>query len=426
MVSQHHDVIIIGAGLAGLCCAIRLHQADRSVLLLEATDRVGGRVRSDVVDGFVLDHGFQVLLTAYPACQQLLDYESLQLRAFEPGALVRCGGNFSLLGDPWRRPTQALATALSPVGTFADKLRIAKLRSRSQQGSLEDLYQREQRTAIAELERLGFTTKMIDHFFRPFLGGVFLDESLAVSSRLLEFVFRMFATGEIAIPAGGMAAIPRQLADRLPGDSIRLSTTVGELDGRTVRLTDGTELSADSVVVATESSASARLLGRDELNTPWASTTTFYYAADRVPDDRKLLILRGDERGPIQTAVVISNVAPEYAPEGKSLISVSVSEGESTDDLAALDASIRAQLGNWFGDEVNAWRQLRIYEVPYALPCCSLEPVLADVEASSFGGEANVFVCGDHRETPSIQGAMNSGLRVADAILSRSRPRSSR
>ncbi len=137
MVSQHHDVIIIGAGLAGLCCAIRLHQADRSVLLLEATDRVGGRVRSDVVDGFVLDHGFQVLLTAYPACQQLLDYESLQLRSFEPGALVRCGGKFSLLGDPWRRPTQALATALSPVGTFADKLRIAKLRSRSQQGSLD-------------------------------------------------------------------------------------------------------------------------------------------------------------------------------------------------------------------------------------------------------------------------------------------------
>ncbi len=264
---------------------------------------------------------------------------------------------------------------------------------------------------------------MIDHFFRPFLGGVFLDESLAVSSRLLEFVFRMFATGDIAIPAGGMAAIPRQLADQLPEDSIRLSTTVAQLAGRSVRLTDGTELSADSVVVATESSASARLLGRDDLDTPWTSTTTFYYAADRVPDDRKLLILRGDERGPIQTAVVISNVAPEYAPQGKSLISVSLSEGESTDDLEALDASIRAQLGNWFGDDVHAWRRLRIYEVPYALPCCSLEPVLASVEASSFGGEANVFVCGDHRETPSIQGAMNSGLRVADAILARS-PRS--
>jgi phytoene dehydrogenase-like protein len=418
-VSANHDVIIIGAGLAGLCCAIRLHQADRSVLLLEATDRVGGRVRSDVVDGFVLDHGFQVLLTAYPACRQLLDYDSLELRAFEPGALVRCGGKFSVLGDPWRRPTQAIATALSPVGTFADKIRIAKLRRRSQQGSLADLYERENVTAITKLERLGFTPAMIDQFFRPFLGGVFLDESLAVSSRLLEFVFRMFATGDIAIPAGGMAAIPHQLADQLPEDSIRLSTTVAKLDGRSVRLTDGGEMSADHVVVATESSAAARLLGRDDLNTQWASTTTFYYAADRVPDERKLLILRGDESGPIQTAVVISNVAPEYAPAGKSLISVSVSQGESTDDLEALDASIRAQLRTWFGDGVDAWRRLRIYEVPYALPCCSLEPVLADVEAASFGGAANVFVCGDHRETPSIQGAMNSGLRVADAILSR-------
>ncbi len=415
--TDDHDVIIIGAGLAGLSCAVRLTTAGKSVLLLEATDRVGGRVRTDVVDGFVLDHGFQVLLTAYPACRELLDYSTLRLRAFDPGALVRHGGKFSLLGDPWRRPRQAISTALSPVGTFADKLRIAKLRHQSRQGSLEDLYQRPNISCLQRLQQTGFTAGMIDQFFRPFLGGVFLDESLSVSSRMLEFVFRMFAEGEIAVPAEGMAAIPRQLAERLPDGMIRLSTTVASLDGRQVRLTDGTALAANHVVIATESNAAARLLSLDELATPWRTNTTFYYAADHAPDDRKLLMLRGDETGPVQTAVVLSNVASEYAPKGKSLLSVSVGEGVSTENLDTVDQSIRRQLAEWFGVDVDSWTRLRIYEVPYALPCGSMETITASVDAPSLGGPSGVYVCGDHRETPSIQGAMNSGLRVADAIL---------
>ncbi len=419
MSNDNHDVIIIGAGLAGLSCAIRLSQAGKSVLLLEATDRVGGRVRTDVVDGFVLDHGFQVLLTAYPACRELLDYPSLRLRTFEPGALVRFGGKFSLLGDPWRRPAQAIATALSPVGTLGDKLRIAKLRRDSRKGSLDDLYERPNISTLVRLQQAGFTDKMIDLFFRPFLGGVFLDESLSVSSRMLEFVFRMFAEGEIAIPAEGMAAIPRQLAGQLTAAAIRLSTTVASIDDRQVHVTDGTTLTADNIVVATESSAAARLLSLDELDTKWNMTTTFYYGAKQAPDDRKLLILRGDEAGPIQTAVVLSNVAQEYAPAGQSLISVSVSEGFSTDDLEVLDQSLRGQLTQWFGDQVSSWRRLRIYEVPYALPSRPLETIQASLDVSSLGGPRGVYVCGDHRETPSIQGAMNSGLRVADAILLR-------
>ena len=417
MTTANHDVIIIGGGLAGLSCAVRLHEAGKSVLVLEATDRVGGRVRSDVVDGFVLDHGFQVLLTAYPACRELLDYSELKLRPFEPGALVRHGGKFCLLGDPWRRPGQAIQTALSPVGSIGDKLRIAKLRRESRRGSLQDLYNRPNISALQRLETAGFSPAMVDQFFRPFLGGVFLDETLSVSSRMLEFVFRMFAQGDISIPAGGMGAIPQQLAKRLPGDSLRLSTTVGAIDGHTVNLTDGSKLSAEAIVVATESNAAARLLSLDALATEWSGTTTIYYGADAAPDDRKLLILRGDETGPIQTATVISNVAPEYAPHGKSLISVSVGPEIGTDDLDQLDQSIREQLASWFGDQVASWKQLRIYEVPYALPRSSLATIEASIEAKSLGGTEGVYLCGDHRDTPSIQGAMHSGLRVASAIL---------
>lgn len=415
--TKQQDAIIIGGGLAGLSCAIKLTKAGKSVTLLEATDRVGGRVRTDVIDGYTLDHGFQVLLTAYPACRELLDYPALRLRAFDPGALVRHGGKFSLLGDPWRRPSQAFSTALSPVGTLGDKLRIARLRKASNRGSLDELYSRTPQTTLERLEQSGFTPPMIDQFFRPFMGGVFLEESLSTSSRMLEFVFRMFSSGDIAIPADGMGAIPRQLAESLPRGTIELQRTVSKVSDRSVTLTNGETLTADHIVVATESSAAARLLDIEKLETKWSSATTFYFAAEQTPDNRKLLMLRGDEQGAVQTAVVLSNIAPEYAPAGKSLISVSVSDADHDTDTETLDQLIRTQLSGWFGDQVSKWNRLHVYRVPYGLPKTDLETIVGSVDGPSVGAVDGVYVCGDHRETPSIQGAMNSGIRAAAAIL---------
>lgn len=419
-----HDVVIIGAGLAGLTCGVLLAQAGRTVTILEATDRVGGRVRTDVVDGFTMDHGFQVLLTAYPACRRMLDYDALRLRSFQPGALLRQGGSFRVLSDPWRRPGLAIATALNPVGSIADKLRIAKVRRDCRSGSLDDLYQRQDRPTIDYLKSAGFSPSMIDGFFRPFIGGVFLDETLVESSRLFEFVFRMFAEGDVCVPADGMAAIPKQLADRLPADAVRLQCSVTSIDYQRLHLSDGSSIEANQIVVATESDAAARLLGIESMATPWNRTTNLYYAADRSPDDRNLLMLCGDEHGPVQTVTVMTAAAREYAPAGKSLISVSLSsplpdEPPPGHRLATRDAAVRDQLADWFGDQVDAWRHLATYQVPYGLPRRSLEPVIRPVDAVSWGGPENVWVCGDHLETPSIHGAMNSGIRVAESILRR-------
>lgn len=421
--SDPQDVLVIGAGLAGLSCAVQLTASRRSVTLLEASDRVGGRVRTDVIDGLTLDHGFQVLLTAYPACKQLLDYDQLRLRAFEPGALIRHGGKFTRLGDPWRRPTQALSTALSPIGSFGDKLKIGKVRALSQLGSLDALYNRDAETTMDRLANLGFSKPMIDQFFRPFLGGVFLDESLNTSSRMLEFVFRMFAGGDIAIPADGMAAIPRQLAEKLPQGTVRFSSTVVRLEygeaGTVAHLADETSISAKHVVVATESNAAARLLDLPELKTEWGATTNLYFSAPESPQADKLLMLRGDETGPVQTAVVLSDVAPEYATRGRTLVSVSASDANVDDDTETLEASIREQLTGWFGESVRRWELVQTFRVPYGLPKTSLDPVMTEIRASDLSSDlpARVYICGDHRETPSIQGAMNSGMRVADAIL---------
>src|SRR4051794_26838005 len=187
-----HDVVIVGAGLAGLCCARLLHQRGVPFLLLEASDGVGGRVRTDVVEGFRLDRGFQVFLTSYPEAKQVLDYKALDLKPFLPGALIRHAGRFHELTDPWRRPFAALRSLFSAVGSFADKLRVARLRSRSLSGTIEDRFRDPEFTTLQSPRDAGFSASMIEGFFRPFLGGIFLDRELRTSSRMFHFVFRMF------------------------------------------------------------------------------------------------------------------------------------------------------------------------------------------------------------------------------------------
>ncbi len=411
------DVAIVGAGLAGLSCAKVLHQRGKSVVVLEASDRVGGRVRTESLDGFTLDYGFQVLLTAYPACRELLDYDALDLKPFEPGALIRSSGKFTVLSDPWRAPSQAVATAMSPVGSFLDKLRIAKLRWQSRRGTLEDLYLRPETTTLERLRAIGFSDAMIKSFFVPFLGGVFLDESLSTSSRMLEFVMRMFAEGDIAVPSHGMAAIPRQLTDALPDGAIRLRSTVTQVDPTQVTLSDGEVIQADHVVVATESNAAARLLGLPTLATEWSGTTTMYFASSVAIESRPMLMLRGDESGPIQTATVLSRVAPSYAPPGQSLASVSISDQitkpNQCGDSSGLVTAVRDQLSSWLPGE-GGWRLLQTFRVPFGLPRNSLVDIM---NPSSIAPHDGVWICGDFCETPSIQGAMNSGLRVANTIL---------
>ena len=200
--------VIVGAGLAGLCCAKHLREAGQSSIVLQASDGIGGRVRTDRVEGFLLDRGFQVLLTAYPETQRHLDYAALDLRSFVPGALVHVDGRFHRIVDPWRRPVDALMHALSPIGSLADKARVARLRHRVLRGTLDALWSRPEQSTYAALVADGFSAQMIDRFFRPFFGGVLLDPDLATSSRMFEFTFRMFALGDSAVPAAGMGRSP--------------------------------------------------------------------------------------------------------------------------------------------------------------------------------------------------------------------------
>ncbi len=422
------DVVVIGAGLAGLSCALSLEAAGSTVALLEASDAPGGRVRTDLIDGFRLDRGFQVLLTAYPETQRLLDYKALALKKFEPGALVWHGGRFHHFADPLRTPTKAAGLVFDPIVPLADKLRVARLRARVQRGALDQLFVRPEQTTRDYLQAIPFSSKIVERFFVPFFGGIFLERELVTSSRFFEFLFRMFAAGDTVVPAEGMQQIPFQMAAKLAPGTLRTHARVKNIirtsQSFSVQLDSGETLDSAAVVLAVAGDEGNALLGGvGGWSVPevrgWNKTTAFSYAAEQAPVEEPIILLNGEgtAAGPVNNVAVMSVVSPRYAPPGAHLVVASVvgeaPEGEAA--LKKLDQSVRAHLQKWFGPRVNSWETLSAHPVPHALPLQKhAEWEQAPVRLGSTGG---VYMCGDYRETASIQGALASGRRAAEAVL---------
>jgi phytoene dehydrogenase-like protein len=406
------DALVIGAGLAGLTCARRLHERGLDVQILESSDRVGGRVQTDTVNGFRLDRGFQVLLTAYPETQRELDYDALDLHAFRDGALVRYNGRFHRIADPRRHPWDAPRTLLAPIGSPADKLRVLRLRRTLTQQSIPQVLEREERTTLDALQtRWGFSSSMINRFFRPFFGGIFFDRTLRASSRMFEFVFKMFAEGRTVLPAGGMDQIPRQMRQHLPDDAVRGNARVETIDEQTVTLDGGETLAAPRIVIATEAPEANRLVG-DVTPTEGRATVCIYYAAPRSPLDDPFLVLNGEGVGPINNLAVPSDVAPGYAPDDRALVSVVV-VGSPPESGAALEQAVREQLIDWFGLAAGGWTHLQTQPLSYALP--EQAPPFLTPPEKSVRRRPGLYVCGDHRRTASLNGAIASGRAAADA-----------
>jgi len=404
------EVVILGAGIAGLSCARELHSQGISCLLLEAGDGVGGRARTDAVEGFLLDRGFQVLLTAYPEAQRMLDYSALRLGRFWPGALIWHGGKMCRFVDPWRRPLSVLDTMRAPVGSLADKMKVAALRRQVTLRLLDDVFSAPEKTSLQYLRDFGFSGEIIERFFRPFLGGIFLDPDLNTSSRMLEFVFRMFSTGDAALPAGGMGAIAEQLAAGLPEASLRLHARAVKITSGAVELASGEVVKAKAIVVATDERSASYLL--PEMKTGEnRRTTCFYYAVKRLPVNQPLLVLNGEGRGPINNLSVPSLVARSYAPANSHLVSVSV-VGEAACQ-PNLERAVHNQLRAWFGEDVMNWRLLKTYDIGYALP---VTPRGVTAHRTRML-RAGVFICGDHCENASINGAMLSGRSAAASVV---------
>lgn len=407
------DVIVVGAGVAGLTCALRLEEEGLKVRVLEAAETPGGRMSTDRVNGFTLDHGFQVFLTAYPECRRWLDYEPLGLQAFRPGAYVQFRGKRSMLSDPWRDPRSILPTLLSSTGSLRDKLLVARYRKNVMQADLNQIYFRENITAREALQVYGFSERMINRFFRPFFGGIFLEQDLKTSRRIMDFVFKMFAEGEAALPRDGISAIPAQLAARLQPGTLSLDTEVFEIEPGRVELSHGEHLTAESIAVAVPfSTVSTLVKGMVFPKRSWEATTCLYYAATESPLPEPRLLLNGETSGVVNSLCVPSDVQPSYAPSGQSLISVSTPGAKTVEEVRpAVEKELRA----WFPDAFPKWEFLRGYAISRALPrqwVSDMEPV-ERIEAL----EPGFYMCGDHRQTSSVQGAMASGRRTAEALI---------
>lgn len=392
-------VVVVGAGMAGLNCAMELARAGLEPVVLEAGDAPGGRVRTDEVDGFLLDRGFQVLLTAYPEARAAFDYRALDLRRFVAGALCRRDGRFASFADPLRDPRDAAAALVAPGVGPADLARMLRMRRAVGRGRLPELFRRPETTTAARLAELGFSRSAQEAFWRPFLRGVFLDEELATSSRLFEFVMRMFSQGDAAVPSRGMGALAAQLAGRLPAGALRLGTRVAAVDARGATLAGGDRIEGDAVVVAT----TGLLPELDPRG--WRAVTTYSFDAPEPPVRRPVLVLAGGEPGPVNNLHVASEVAPEVAPAGRALVSATVL-GLAP---AGTEEAVRRQLRGWFGPAVDGWRLVQELRIERALPVVG--PRLASPRLP--GG---LFAAGDHLMGPTLNAALATGRRAAAAV----------
>jgi glycine/D-amino acid oxidase-like deaminating enzyme len=402
---EQPDVLVVGAGLAGLAAATVLRRAGRSVRVLEASDGVGGRVRTDVVDGVRLDRGFQVVLTAYPALASLLDVDALRLRRFSPGALVWTGDGFHRVGDPFRDPASLLSSALAPVGSLADKARLAALLVRLRRATARDVLRRPDVPAVEALRAAGFGDRIVDRFFRPLVGGIQLDLDLGSSRRMADVVLRCLAVGDAAVPDAGMGAIPAQMASALAPGTVELRTPVRAVRPGAVE-TDGGEVRAGRVVVATEGPAAADLLDLPPVRSRSASAVWFAAPTAPVPD--RCIVLDGTGRLPAANVAVMTNVAPGYSADGQAVV-VAACPGADVPDA---EPAVRAQLREWWGTQVDGWRHLRTDHIAHAQPDAT--PPFHPKRPVALGD--GLFVCGDHRDTPSIQGALFSGRRCGEAV----------
>ncbi|MFV9504822.1 MAG: protoporphyrinogen/coproporphyrinogen oxidase [Oscillochloridaceae bacterium umkhey_bin13] len=418
-------ILVIGAGLAGLTCARTLVRAGQTVTVIEAAGAVGGRVRSDRVDGFILDHGFQVLFTAYPAAQRQLDYAALQLRNFDPGAIICLNGTRAVLTDPLRDFADALPAALSPLISPVDKLRTLALALELRAQTIDEVLAGPDTSTEAYLLAKGFGPATLDRFFRPFYGGIFLDRSLATSAKCFKFDFKLLSEGATVVPAAGMGVLSDQLAAELfAAGAIRLHTRAEALleqDGRVagVILADGTTITADAVVVATPAPEAARL-SKLPMPSDQLGTVTLYFAGS-VPLYRgRKLLLNAHPDAFVNNAVLLSNVAPSYAPPGQHLLSATVL-GVPTLDDTELVARAMADLRLMFvGDPaaqraLDTYQPLRLYRIPYAqfAQPPGLHPGLPDNQTARPG----LFFAGEFTEASSLNAAMISGEKCAALII---------
>ena len=414
-------IVIVGAGLAGLACATELHRHGKPFLLLDAGDTPGGRLRTSFRDGFTLDHGFQVVLSSYSAVSKVVDIESLQPRYFESGALLAHGSRLTHLANPLRHPQALFENLTSSAFSLRDKLLLGTLVTRVVMSSDAELLFRCKSTQDLStqdfLRRFGFSALFVARFAEPFFGGVLLDGDLGTSAGLFLYYLKKFTTGRAWLPASGIAALPSQMASRLPAGSLRLRTRVMALNVKNhracgVTFENGERIAASSIVLALDEPSLCHLLGRPS-PAPAESVAVVYFKSRQSVYPHSCLVLPESGSGRVRHFAQVTNVAPEFAPPGFHLISASVLDfADFTDEMLA--QSVKSEIAAIFPNASASLQYLDTIRVPYAVP--SQPPGFANRKPFT-DMPKGLYAAGDWASGASIQSAISSGLDSAHSIL---------
>jgi protoporphyrinogen oxidase len=409
---QEFDALIIGAGMAGLTAANHLEEYHLNTLVLEASDRAGGRVKTISHEGFRLDHGFQTLLTSYPMAKKYLNYEALNLRSFDPGALCFGVNQKYKVYDVNRKKSALFSMAISPIGSFMDKIRLGNLTARIKKKTLEEIFDGPNISTQKYLKELGFSSKIIERFFRPFYSGIFLENKLETSARIFEFTFKMFAEGEASIPAKGIGEIPKQLKEKLSRTQFRFNTKVNTIKGNTVVSENGDEFRAKQIIIACPlDDISPQVQNSQE----WNHTEQFYFSADNKPFKDSLIALNFKEESLVNNIAVLTNLSSALAPKGKELIQVSLNTAVARKSQEEAIRAIKDELALNFGVAVQDWQFLRSFYIPKALPRV-INPANEQPFEQSLVKEG-IYSAGDQMLNPSLNAAMLSGELAAKALV---------
>jgi protoporphyrinogen oxidase len=400
------SVHIVGGGISGIIAALELEAAGYKPTIYEKQDHLGGRVRTDYIDGYPFDHGFQVLLTAYPEAQHYLDYDKLELQSFLSGSRVYYRGKTVRIGDPLSSATFWLDALDPTLSTLKDKVKTLQLSLKLKNKPLKTIFGEDETTALKYLQGLGFTDRVIERFFKPFFGGIFLETDLRTSSRLFEFLFKMFGNGNSVIPMGGMQKISDQLTSKLAQTTIRTGTAVEAVVPGSITLADGTSISSDHTIIATD----LKHVNRAKDTVKWKRSINYYFEVDAPNYSDKIITLSANPNRLINNYYYPTNLIPH--PEGKTILSTTVINDKGLSDAAIIE-QIKAEL-----KETGVKGELRLitsYDIPCSLP--DVSNIHYELTPAQIKIDEGIYNCGDHTMMGSLNAAMYSGRYVAQHII---------
>ena len=406
---KDYKIHIVGAGISGLIAAKTLEENGYSPVIIEASDSVGGRVKTDIIDGYQLDHGFQVLLEAYPYAQKHLDYTRLDLQEFLPGALIFKQGNSQTIGDPFRALSLTIPTLTANVGSLIDKIRILKLNTHLKRKTIADIFSSDEKPTLDYLKEVGFSDKIISNFFKPFFSGIFLEPDLRTSSRMFEFVYKMFGEGLAVIPKDGIAAISNQLKDSLKHTKFLFNASVETVGDNSITLSNGEKIDTHFTIIATMANDLVANL-KDE-TTGWKSCYNLYFEVEKRQIQKPIIGLIADESALINNIFFHNSVATT-SRGSKELLSVTVVKDYQLAEEELVER-VKADLLQYCKIETS--RFIKCYHIPRALP--DVDEVQYDISPTETQLKPTIYLAGDYLLNGSLNAAMISGERAAQGII---------